>query len=339
MTGSNSKRRRSDRWVDGRGEFALFRSSPAPAVVVRFYRWNGGFVILVTTGSPPWSLQALLSGRASLSVSPGRWIRCAVRPLSPAELSSLPEIMQGFHDRYGADLVREHLASPDSILFLSEDGPEDPEDPWTPIRREFDAAAPPYFEHNRTDAVDRYAKGRSLQRLRETFQGRDPLLELGPGTGIETIPLLKEGHRILAVDLSPGMLSALRTRAAEHKVGGALETRTGPLGGLEGLLSDVPSGHFRGAFSTFGAFNLEPDLSPVPRALARVMAPGSPLFLAVLNRHGLPPLVFSALQGRVGEIRARFLDPVPAEGIGYPLALHPFTRRELKRRLTPWFTL
>ncbi|EQD77111.1 Methyltransferase type 11 domain protein [mine drainage metagenome] len=165
------------------------------------------------------------------------------------------------------------------------------------------------------------------------------MLELGPGAGIETIPLLLEGHRVFAVDISPGMLSVLRNRAEESGVSNALETRAGPVGGLEGLLSDLSAGYFRGGFSTFGALNLEPDLSRVPRALARVLAPDSPLFLAILNRYGVPPLLFSILQGRLAEIRARLADPIPPEGIGYPLALHAFTRGELARRFNPWFSL
>lgn len=329
---------RPNRWSDAWGELAWLRCPPASPAPVRFCWWNEGIVILVTTGSPRWSVEALRAGRVSLSISPGQWTRCAVRALSSIELRGLPQIMEAFRRRYGAELFQGHLATPDTALFLTPEEPGSSTGTWEAIRREFDAAATTYSENNRANPVDRYAKARSLERLEGLFLGRDPLLELGPGTGIETIPLLAGGHRISAVDISPGMLSALRARAEAEGRGDALETRLGPLGELPRLLSSVPDGYFKGAFSTFGALNLEPDLSRVPQALARVLAPESPLFLGVLNRLGLPPLVFSALQGRMGEIRARFMDPIPVEGIGYPLALHPFTRKELANRLAPWFS-
>ena len=52
---------------------------------------------------------------------------------------------------------------------------------------------------------------------RELAQRRKPgrILELGAGSGRVTIPLARDGHEVVAVDQSPGMLAGLRARIAK----------------------------------------------------------------------------------------------------------------------------
>ena len=317
----------------------MVRSSPDPPVPVRFCPWGMEIAVLVTAANSRWARAAAQARRVSFSVSPSQWKRGTVRVVLENEADTLQGILNRFRERYGPGMTEKHFKPPLQALLISPDEVTDQGSLWRTIGREFDAAAPSYLDRNLSDPVDRYTKARSLERLRQTFRGRNPLLELGPGVGIETIPLLQDGHRVLAVDLSSGMLSQLRERAAVSGVRDQLETRIGALADLTKVLSDVPPGYFSGAFSTFGAFNLEPDLSPVSCPLARVLSPGSRLFLAVLNGHGVPPLLYSAIQGRMDQFRNRLRNPIPVEGVGYPLPLRPLTRTRLTRTLGPWFVL
>lgn len=77
----------------------------------------------------------------------------------------------------------------------------------------------PLYYQESTDFYDRMAEGYSdypnfLQQAR--IQG-GPILELCCGTGRITLPLLKEGFEITAVDLSEDMLRALKSRLIGEK--------------------------------------------------------------------------------------------------------------------------
>src|SRR5450432_2020798 len=54
---------------------------------------------------------------------------------------------------------------------------------------------------------------RELARKRLGAGGR--ILELGAGTGRITIPLARDGHRVVALDQSPGMLAGLTARVGK----------------------------------------------------------------------------------------------------------------------------
>ncbi len=53
---------------------------------------------------------------------------------------------------------------------------------------------------------------------------RDPVIELGAGTGRVAVELCRHGHAVIALDGSPPMLAQARARADRHGVGTLLET-------------------------------------------------------------------------------------------------------------------
>jgi hypothetical protein len=128
-------------------------------------------------------------------------------------------------------------------------------------------------------------------------------------------------------------------RAAEAGVGDRLHTVEGTLGNLGAALEGYGEASFRGAFSTFGAFNLEKDLSSAGECLATVLAPWGPLFLGVLNRHAIVPIVAAIGSRHWRGVGARFRNPIPAEGSRFPLDVYSLTPRRLTRILGPAFRL
>ncbi len=207
------------------------------------------------------------------------------------------------------------------------------------LRREFDASAPGYRAAVEGNPFERYLKARALAELLPRLAGRDPLLEIGPGPGLETIPLARAGHRVTAVDLSGEMQRVLRERVAAEGLSDRVAVRSGGLATLADDLSDVAPGHYAGAWSTFGAPNLTPDPTAVARGLARLLGPGAPALVGLLNRWGIAPLLYEAGQGNWRAIRARQRQPIRAEGIRYPLDLYVWTPREYARAWAPYFVL
>ncbi len=74
-----------------------------------------------------------------------------------------------------------------------------------------DAALYDYEYRRRRADVNFY---RQLAERQKTGAGGLDILELGAGTGRVTIPLARDGHRVVAIDRAPEMLARLETRVA-----------------------------------------------------------------------------------------------------------------------------
>jgi SAM-dependent methyltransferase len=67
------------------------------------------------------------------------------------------------------------------------------------------------FEYRRRRAdVNHY------RRLAKTLAGEGPILELGCGTGRLSLPLARDGHRVVGIDLSAAMLRRAAAKAAQR---------------------------------------------------------------------------------------------------------------------------
>jgi SAM-dependent methyltransferase len=203
--------------------------------------------------------------------------------------------------------------------------------------REFDAAAGAYDARMADQPFERYLKMIAAAELARTFRGIDPLLEIGPGTGYHTIPLLKAGHRIVAVDVSEGMLAQLRANANLSGVGDRLTTLAGTVQSAAPRLERTAGAPFGGAYSLFGPFNIDPDPAAMVTSLGGLMGPGGLVQFTSLNRPGgLAPL-WEVLNGSPRAALIRFHRDVPAHRLRYPLELHLRNPQDWDRLFEPKF--
>ncbi len=114
------------------------------------------------------------------------------------------------------------------------------------------------------------------------FQPGDLVMDLGCGTGIDTLFLARRSVRVIAVDASPGMLAELRAKACRE----ALDDR------IEIAQRDLaepfpwPSGQVDGIVSGFAGLNTVGDLGAVAEEAARLLRPGGVLVAHLLGRAG-----------------------------------------------------
>lgn len=288
---------------------------------------------LFVTASPPgaaWPEEALALGAVG--------VRLPGRPLTSFHVERLREAHREGEVRHllraqlGPVLYQTHFADSGPVLELSPSGID-------PVVSTFDAAAAGYRNGVLGKPIERYLKNRSASLLLERLRGLDPLIEIGPGSGIETLPMLADGHSVVAIDLSRAMLHELKHAAASAGLSGRLTLSMGRLGRIHEALRDYPANYFAGGFSTFGAFNLEADLRGPARSLAYHMRPGGRLLLVVLNHPGLVPLVGELILGNLAGGWARINDRVPAGAIRYPLDIYAPGSRSFERSFVPWFRL
>lgn len=292
---------------------------------------------LVATGRPAW-LRALEAPDGVRVQRPGSApVRREAHRVLAADEGARVEA--GFRAKYGPTVWDRHFAGERVVVRLDARRTTASGGPYERVQAEFDQAAAWYTERIEADPVERELRVRSRAWLTGLFRGSDPLLEIGPGTGLETLPILAAGHRVAALDLSPGMLERLEARVRSAGLADRFEGRPGRLATVGEDLSAVPAGAFAGAYSTFGAFNLEPSLRTAGEGLRRLLRPGATLAVGTLSPSGLAPLGYAALRGDGRELRARLAYPIPAGTTRYGLDVFPRGPRTLARALGPAFRL
>jgi SAM-dependent methyltransferase len=298
---------------------------------------DGGatFVIPTRTGTA-WSVAALKAGECRVQL-PGRQATlCSARLVTDRDQAD--RVRSLFRAKYGDTHFERYFAQSLKVVALWPGVPASPRQYLDQVREEFDAVAPAYSRSIESNPFARELRRRSTAEILAKMAHADPLLEIGSGTGAETLPLLAAGHHVLAVDISAGMLRELSTRAASAGTSDRLTTRLGPASDLEALLRDLPDGYFGGGYSTFGALNLEPTLAPLAAPLGRLLRPGSPLVAGVLNREAVVPLVYAFASGHPRQAIQRLSIQVPA-GREFALDVYPTTVRAIARTFARDFEL
>ncbi|MCI4348829.1 MAG: class I SAM-dependent methyltransferase [Thermoplasmata archaeon] len=316
-------------------ETVLLGPPAGRSVPVLFAEMHGNLYVIPTGGRGGWIAQVLRVGYAEVTTSDGRTSRWAARlSLDPSEMEAARVALRR---KYGEPTWSRYFAGHSKVLVLAPVPPRAARSPLEWIQEEFDASAAEYDRRLQTMPIERYLKARTLDTFLERFRDCDPLLEIGAGTGAETLPLLSAGHTITAVDISERMLAELTRGAREGGWLGRLSVCKGQLGNLSEALAGTPAGSFGGAYSSFGAFNLETEFGRVPGSLAQLVRPRGWLAFTTLNRPGLAPLAWEVLAGNPLGGLSRFGRRIPPERIRYPLEIQTRPPGAMRDAFAPWF--
>ncbi|HMQ34473.1 MAG TPA: class I SAM-dependent methyltransferase [Chloroflexaceae bacterium] len=134
-------------------------------------------------------------------------------------------------------------------------------------------------------AVGRLMREAVWRRLDALFAPGQRVLELGCGTGEDAAHLAARGVRVLATDVSGGMLEVTRAKIARLGLETMVEVRRLDIAALArpSALSPQPPALFDGALANFGGLNCVADLAGVAAGLARLLRPGAPVALCVMG--------------------------------------------------------
>jgi SAM-dependent methyltransferase len=107
------------------------------------------------------------------------------------------------------------------------------------------------------------------------------VLDFGCGTGIDATWYAARGHRVMAYDISSGMMELLRRRCAREIAEGRIIPVTGNDEGLASALERVQPVSVIAA--NFAVLNHVRDLAPLLRLLSSSLRPGGSLVASLLN--------------------------------------------------------
>ncbi len=205
------------------------------------------------------------------------------------------------------------------------------------LASEFDNIADDYDRHILGNRINRLLRDRSLAELRRVFGRASRLLEIGCGSGMETLPLLGEGHEIFCVDISERMLEVVRQKARKQGVAERLQTAKLAAAALPQFLDQVGPAAFDGAYSTYGAMNCEADLAPLPPALHGLLRPGARFVAGVYNRWCAFELLGYSITGRFDRAFGRTGRPVRVGSSRFCVDVYAHSPATVGRIFAPWF--
>lgn len=158
----------------------------------------------------------------------------------------------------------------------------------------FDKIATTYDTLWSNTTIGRLQRQAVWERIDPLFKADDFVLDLGCGTGVDSLHLQARGVRVYAVDGSPKM-----TEMAASKGVNARCLRVEDLHRLGSM-------QFDGVLSNFGVLNCVPSLSSTASVLGRIIRPGGYMALCFLGRRCAWETGYYLLQGKPGKAFRRF---------------------------------
>ena len=303
-------------------------------VPLRFVDVGGRAHVLFSAASPPgWVSWATTS-------SPVQWrIRGATFVGTPEVVDDRTgiheEILAEYRLRFGAERVARWFG-PDVGCIALPRSPK-PLSYYDQVEGLFDRAASAYDRIVLRDPLNVHLRQVSARVLHQLFPPGSRVLEIGCGTGLETMALAESGVDIVALDISRKMLIELDRKARAASLSDRIEIRRGLAGDLSSIFADLGPGAFDGAFSHFGALNCEPRLDGLPGALHRLVRPGGKISLGVLNRTSVAEMVLYTAAHQPRHAMAR-LDGKLRSGLSsFGVAVFPLGAAAVRRLFSPFF--
>lgn len=277
------------------------RVSELPHVVrLRFSFRDGSFYVLGGQRRSDWVLNSLKAGSVKVRLG-DLVIPAGVYEASEGESE---RTLADFTTKYGSRVVRDWYSNASIALRLTPQGPvsyraavkgegeatgtyED----WLSQRKSyygsvseaFDSASEEYdftISHN---YINTWVRKRSISELLALVKPDDTLIEVGCGTGAETLDISKRVRRIIATDISESMINILkkkiRARGASDKII-PLQLRAADIRRIDGYLNGEGA---QVVYSFNGALNCEPDLADFADGLSTTLARGGYFICSVRN--------------------------------------------------------
>jgi SAM-dependent methyltransferase len=291
--------------------------------------------------SAQWPVEVLRNGVAELTLPEGAARGTPTLVTVPGERE---RILGLFRAKYGPEAFARWYERPARVLRVALDGGPPAAGAGTAsyyawLEAEFDNVADDYDHHITGNRMNLLLRDRSLAVLTSRFRDAHRILEIGCGSGMETLPLLEQGHEVVAVDISSRMLATVQRKAESAGLAQRFTGRELAAHDLGRLVDDGFAGTFDAAFSTYGALNCEPDLAPVPPALFRLLKPGAPFVTAVYNRWCLFELLGYSLTFQERRAFGRRQNPVRVGGSRFCVDVYAHSVRDFEQIFRSGFDL
>jgi deazaflavin-dependent oxidoreductase (nitroreductase family) len=210
---------------------------------------------------------------------------------------------------------------------------------YADLEAAFDGVAEDYDRHIFGNPVNVWLRNRSVGLMSSIFQRGDTVLEVGCGTGTETLNLARMGVRVIATDVSSKMLDVLRRKAAAAGLSDLVVPIHSRPSGIFDRLRGIGCTSVDGAYSTYGAVNTEPRLQEFFSTLHALLTTEARLILGVWNKYCLYEIAGYSLKANPRMAVARLRNPVPVGRSRFCVSTNAYSVSSLNTEIGPYFTL
>lgn len=144
----------------------------------------------------------------------------------------------------------------------------------------FSRQAPSFDDIYETNTITTWMRDRARAEVLQHIQPASHILELNCGTGLDALFFVKQGHKVLATDNAPGMLSALNEKIIQRGLQDSITTQRCSFNDLENLHGQ----EFDYVYSNFGGLNCSDNLPKVLCDIDKLLKPGGHFTLVIMPK-------------------------------------------------------
>ncbi len=202
------------------------------------------------------------------------------------------------------------------------------------VQEAFDRHSKSYDAQFSNVAIGEEVRAEVWELADAAFASSEHILDLGSGTGEDTIHFAQKGLRVTAVDISSGMMDRLISKARSASLSGRIDAVASEMNRYR------PTGvRFDGLLSNFGAINCVADLAWLRELAEAGLKPGSRLVLTTMGSFYPLELIVFLLKLQPARAFRRLRKQVDVMVEGSSIRVHYHSLKDLRRELGPNFHL
>jgi ubiquinone/menaquinone biosynthesis C-methylase UbiE len=302
------------------------------------YVEQDGNIFIVSSGPDTrWPSRVLREGRATFELAGRIETRGAILVSDQLEKS---KILNLFRLKYGDKKVNEWFSNHSRFIKLNgEPSPvgDSQSHYYEWLENEFDSIADEYDTHIFGNQINSLLRERSLDILTSYFFKPSILLEIGCGTGTETMELLRKGHTVVAIDISEKMLDILSSKVRKENLDQRFMAIKLNAQNIQRMEEKFGRQYFDGIYSTYGAMNCISDLRPIPPSLRRLIKDDGKLVMGIYNRLCASEVVGYSAKFRISNAINRLKRNVREGESRFCVDIYSYTLPEFVSIFKPFF--
>ena len=303
------------------------RKTSLPHIVeLRFVALAGSYYVFAGSVKSDWVLNSLGAGDAKVLFSAFSFMASVRRAGEEEGLAAERE----FAMRFGRDFFEKWYRSPRTCIRLNRTGPIAPRrasrgeveakttyaewrdgktDFYTDVGGAFDLASEEYDFTIRRNFINTWIRRRSIAILRSYLRPDDVILEIGSGTGAETVEIAEGVRGIVAIDISKRMVELLSAKAMAKGLSGKVQAYRFAAADVSQVSPFLGRQKVRLAFSFNGALNCEPRIEKFVESLHGLLEADGYFICSVRNTVCLSEMLSHALVLQFGRATPRKHQP------------------------------